>query len=108
MSSRVTAPQPLVLGAGVATVLPRAEVLLDFARPGDGSGHRHEARLVDGRGVTLWEGTLPESAGAARTSCSTRATSPRSASRSRSAVSTRPVGSRPARVYELTVAPAAR
>ena len=59
----MTVPQPLALGAGVATVLPRAEVLLDFARPGDGSGHRHEARLVDGRGVTLWEGTLPESAG---------------------------------------------
>jgi hypothetical protein len=63
VSSRVTAPQPLVLDAGAASVLPRAEVLLDFARPGDGSGHRHEARLVDGRGVTLWEGTLPESAG---------------------------------------------
>jgi hypothetical protein len=52
-----------VLDAGAASVLPRAEVLLDFARPGDGSGHRHDARLVDGRGVTLWEGTLPESAG---------------------------------------------
>lgn len=62
-SSRVTVPQPLVLAAGAAAVLPRAEVLLDFARAGEGPGDRHEARLVDGRGVTLWEGTLPESAG---------------------------------------------
>jgi putative zinc finger protein len=63
VSSRVTAPQPVVLAGGAATVLPRAEVLLDFARPGEAPGRRHEARLVDGRGVTLWEGTLPESAG---------------------------------------------
>jgi hypothetical protein len=62
-ASRVSVPQPLVLAAGAANALPRAEVLLDFARAGAGPGHRHEARLVDGRGVTLWEGTLPESAG---------------------------------------------
>jgi hypothetical protein len=61
-ASRVSVPQPLVLAAGAATALPRTEVLLDFARAGVGPGHRHEARLVDGRGVTLWEGTLPESA----------------------------------------------
>lgn len=60
-TSRATALRPLVL-EGVS-ILPRAEVLLDFARAGEGAGHRHEARLVDGRGVTLWEGTLPESAG---------------------------------------------
>lgn len=62
-ASRVTVPLPLALAAGAPTALPRAEVLLDFARAGSGHGHRHEARLVDGRGVTLWEGTLPESAG---------------------------------------------
>jgi Putative zinc-finger len=61
-ASRVSVPQPLVLSPGAATSLPRAEVLLDFARAGVGPGHRHEARLVDGRGVTLWEGTLSESA----------------------------------------------
>jgi hypothetical protein len=61
-ASRVSVPQPLVLSADAATTLPRAEVLLGFARAGVGPGHRHEARLVDGRGVTLWEGTLPESA----------------------------------------------
>jgi len=62
-TSRVTAPQPLALAAGAAAVLPRAEVLLDFARAGEGPGHRQEARLVDGRGVTLWEGILPEGPG---------------------------------------------
>lgn len=60
VSSRAAAPQPLVLAAGAPAVVPRAEVLLDFARPAAGSGGRDEARLVDGRGVTLWEGTLPE------------------------------------------------
>lgn len=62
VSSRVAAPQPLTVRADAPTAVPRAEVLLDFARAGDGPGQRHEARLVDGRGVTLWEGTLPESA----------------------------------------------
>lgn len=62
--ARVSAPQPLTLGTGTGTtVLPRDLVLLDFPRAGEGPGHRHEARLVDGRGVTLWEGALPESAG---------------------------------------------
>ena len=64
LTSRVTAPRPVTLAADAATVLPRAEVLLDFARAGEGPGHRQEARLVDGRGVTLWEGTLPEGTGA--------------------------------------------
>jgi hypothetical protein len=95
-TSRVTAPQPLALAAGAAAVLPRAEVLLDFARAGEGPGHRQEARLVDGRGVTLWEGILPEVPADARTCCSTRATSPRNASRSTSGASTRPASSRPA------------
>jgi putative zinc finger protein len=62
-TSRVTVPQPLALAAGASTVLPRAEVLLEFARAGEGPGHRQEARLVDGRGVTLWEGILPEGPG---------------------------------------------
>ena len=108
VSSRVAAPQPLVLAADGATVLPRAEVLLDFARPGEGPGHRHEARLVDGRGVTLWEGTLPESIGGrayllldARDLASERLT-----------LEVRrvdPAGAVQARaVHELTIAPGAR
>ena len=34
LTSRVTAPRPVTLAADAATVLPRAEVLLDFARAG--------------------------------------------------------------------------
>jgi hypothetical protein len=107
-SSRVSAPQPLVLSAGTATALPRAEVLLDFARPGEGPGHRHEARLVDGRGVTLWEGTLPESAGG-------RAyllLDARDLASDRLVLDVRrvdPAGAEQARaVHDLTIAPAAR
>ena len=108
ISSRVSAPLPLVLTAGTALALPRAEVLLDLARPGEGAGHRHEARLVDGRGVTLWEGTLPESAGGR----AYRLLDARELASERLTLEVRrvdPAGGEQARaLYELTVAPAAR
>lgn len=59
-TARAMFPQTLVLSADRPTALPPATIVLEFALPARPSGHRLEAELMGGTGVTLWSGTIPE------------------------------------------------
>ena len=59
-SARAMFPQTFVLTPERPTPLPAAMVVLEFALPVRPAGQRIEAELVDGTGVTLWSGALPE------------------------------------------------
>ena len=60
-TARAMFPQTFVLTADRPTPLPAAVVVLEFALPPRPAGQRIEAELVDGTGITLWSGAIPES-----------------------------------------------
>jgi hypothetical protein len=61
-TARVVVPQTFELARDRATALPPATVVIEFGLPERPAGQHIEGELVDGRGVTLWAGRLPENA----------------------------------------------
>ena len=59
-TARAMFPQTFALSADAPTALPAAMVVVEFALPARPPGHRVEAELVGGTGITLWSGVIPE------------------------------------------------